>query len=84
MLTRMQTGRFRVFSHLKDFWEEFHLYHRKNGLIVKETDDLMAAARYAVMMIRKARNADEVNTVHGTHRNLPVVKFEVFDPVAGY
>jgi phage terminase large subunit-like protein len=54
MLERMQTGRFKVFAHLLDWWEEFGLYHRKDGLIVKEGDDLMAATRYAVMMKRFA------------------------------
>ena len=31
MLDRMQTGRFKVFKHLNDWWEEFRLYHRKDG-----------------------------------------------------
>jgi hypothetical protein len=31
MLTRMQTGRFKAFKHLNDWWEEFTLYHRKDG-----------------------------------------------------
>ena len=51
MLTRMQTGRFKVFKELNDWWEEFRLYHRKDGMVVKEGDDLMAATRYAVMML---------------------------------
>lgn len=54
MLDRMQTGRLRVFSHLNEFWEEFRLYHRKNGLIVKENDDILSATRYAMMMRRFA------------------------------
>jgi phage terminase large subunit-like protein len=54
MLDRMQTGRFKVFNHLNDWWEEFRLYHRKDGKIVKEGDDLMAATRYALMMLRYA------------------------------
>jgi Terminase RNaseH-like domain/Terminase large subunit, T4likevirus-type, N-terminal len=55
MLDRMQTGRFKVFKHLNDWWEEFRLYHRKDGKVAKENDDLMAATRYAVMMLRYAR-----------------------------
>ena len=47
-------GRLKVFAHLNDWWEEFRLYHRKNGLIVKENDDLMSATRYAMMMRRAA------------------------------
>jgi len=54
MLDRMQTGRFKVFRHLNDWWEEFRLYHRKDGRVVKERDDLMSATRYGVMMIRNS------------------------------
>jgi phage terminase large subunit-like protein len=55
MLDRMQTGRLKVFSTCTDWFEEFRMYHRKDGLIVKERDDLMSATRYGVMMIRKAK-----------------------------
>ena len=54
MLDRMKTGRFKVAAHLGEWWEEFRLYHRKDGLIVKERDDLMSATRYAMMMLRFA------------------------------
>jgi hypothetical protein len=54
MLERMQTGKFRVFSNLNDWFEEFRLYHRKDGLIVKENDDIISATRYAYMMRRFA------------------------------
>src|SRR3712207_8927855 len=47
MLERMQTGRWKVFAHLEDWFAEFRLYHRKDGLIVKENDDRISAARYA-------------------------------------
>ena len=40
MLTRMETGKFKVFSPLLDWFEEFRLYHRKDGKVVKEGDDL--------------------------------------------
>jgi terminase large subunit-like protein len=56
MLTRMEGGRFKVFKHLHDWWEEFRLYHRKDGRVFKERDDLMSATRYAVMMLRYARS----------------------------
>lgn len=55
MLTRMQTSRWRVFRHLNDWFGEFRLYHRKDGLVVKEADDLMSASRYALMMLRHAK-----------------------------
>jgi len=54
MLERMQTGRFKVFAHLEDWFAEFRLYHRKDGLIVKQHDDRISAARYAMMMKRFA------------------------------
>jgi len=52
MLDRMQTGRWKVFSNLSDWFEEFRMYHRKDGKIVKEADDLISASRYAYMMKR--------------------------------
>jgi hypothetical protein len=55
MLQRMQTGRFKVFSTCGDWFEEFRLYHRKDGRIVKERDDVISASRYALMMKRFAR-----------------------------
>lgn len=54
MLDRMNTGRLRVFRHLADWFEEFNLYHRKDGLIVKTNDDILSATRYALMMRRHA------------------------------
>ena len=55
MLDRMQSDRFKVFKHLNDWFEEFRLYHRRDGRVWKEGDDLMAATRYALMMLRYAR-----------------------------
>jgi phage terminase large subunit-like protein len=52
MYERMETGRWKVFAHLADWFEEFELYHRKDGLIVKLNDDLISASRYAMMMRR--------------------------------
>ncbi|KQX20983.1 DNA packaging protein [Ensifer sp. Root423] len=55
MLQRMQTGRFKVFSTCSEFFEEFRLYHRRDGKIVKERDDVISASRYALMMKRFAK-----------------------------
>lgn len=41
MLERMQTGRWKVFSNLDEWFQEFRLYHRKDGKVVKVMDDLM-------------------------------------------
>jgi phage terminase large subunit-like protein len=54
MLDRMQTGRLKVFANLAEWFEEFRLYHRKDGKIVKEADDLLSATRYGIMMLRHA------------------------------
>lgn len=58
MIDRMLTGRWKVFDHLNDWFAEFRLYHRKDGLIVKLNDDRISASRYAMMMRRFA----EINT----------------------
>lgn len=62
MLDRMQTGRLKVFSNLKEWFDEFRLYHRKDGKIVKVNDDLLSATRYAIMMKRFAVVNMPVNT----------------------
>lgn len=54
ILGRMKSGKFKVFSHLTMYFEEFRLYHRKDGKIVKLRDDILDAVRYAIMMIRYA------------------------------
>ncbi|MEQ1863767.1 MAG: terminase family protein [Micropepsaceae bacterium] len=59
MLDRMKTGRLKVFSNLGDWFEEFRLYHRKDGLIVKQRDDLLSATRVALMMLRQASSPEE-------------------------
>lgn len=54
MLTRMETERFKVNKRLTQWFEEFRLYHREDGKIIKERDDLLSATRYAIMMLRHA------------------------------
>jgi phage terminase large subunit-like protein len=51
----MDDGKFKVFSHLSDFFAEKLNYHRdENGHIVKVQDDIISAVRYAWMMRRYA------------------------------
>ena len=66
ILERMVTGRLKIFSNLTHWWEEKRMYHRKDGQIVAERDDLMAATRYGMMDLRKAR----VN-IATSHRHSP-------------
>lgn len=77
MLDRMQTGRLKVASHLSDWWEEYRLYHRKDGRLVKEGEDLMSATRYALMMLRYA--------IVQTRKQSPsAASFRPLDPMMGY
>lgn len=55
MYQRMVTGRLKVANHLTEWFEEFRMYHRKDGQIVKVKDDIMSATRILVMMRRYAR-----------------------------
>jgi phage terminase large subunit-like protein len=52
---RMTTGRWKVFSHCEEWFSEYRMYHREDGLIVKVDDDLLSASRIAMMMRRYAR-----------------------------
>ena len=49
MLDDMNAGRFKVFDHLEDWFAEFRVYHRKDGKIVAEYDDVLSATRYGWM-----------------------------------
>lgn len=55
MLDRMQTGRWKVFKGCNHWLEERRLYHRKDGVVVDERDDVISASRYALMMLRFAK-----------------------------
>ncbi len=68
MLTRMQTGRLQIADHLFDWFEEFRLYHRLDGRIVKKFDDLMSATRYMLMCLRFAtREGVAIGEDYGEH-----------------
>lgn len=62
MLDRMQTGRWKVFRTCTSWLEEYRLYHRKDGKVVKERDDTISASRYALMMKRFAKTAPTANS----------------------
>ena len=67
MLERMQTGRFKVFCHLSEWFEEKRSYHRKDGKIVPKRDDIMKATQYALMMKRYA--ATKTQLLGGSQRS---------------
>jgi phage terminase large subunit-like protein len=78
MLDRAQTGRLRVAKHLEDWWEEFRLYHREDGKVVKIGDDLMSATRYALMMLRHAKTIPTPE-----RRSAPMSPYRISDPATG-
>jgi len=55
MFERMETGRWKVFDTCQSWLEERRMYHRADGKIVKQRDDLISSSRYALMMKRSAR-----------------------------
>lgn len=63
MLERMNTGRFKAFAHLAEFFEEKRSYHRKNGQINARRDDILKALFYAVMMKRYACSLNQLQIV---------------------
>lgn len=58
MLDRMKSGRWKVLPSCRLWLEEFRMYHRKDGKIVKMRDDLISASRYALMDLRYARTEE--------------------------
>ena len=54
MLQAMENDKFKVFSTLSDWFEEFRMYHRKGGKVVPIRDDIMSATRYAFQSQRFA------------------------------
>ena len=55
MQQRERGGKLKYAAHLSALFEERNWYHRKDGLIVKENDDIMSALRVAIMMKRFAK-----------------------------
>jgi phage terminase large subunit-like protein len=60
MLMRMQSGRLKIFSNLREIFDEIQIYHRNEGKVNKINDDLLSAMRYAVMMLRYAKVQDRI------------------------
>ena len=53
MADRMRLRQWKVFRGQNDAWlEEYSMYHRRDGLLVKEFDDAISVSRYAMMMRR--------------------------------
>ena len=79
---RFKSRRLRVAATNEDWFTEYRNYHRKDGLIVKERDDLMSATRIAVMAKRHARQGAFGNKRKDRGRDDNrgnVMDFNVFD-----
>ncbi len=77
MLQAMENGKFKVFSTLSDWFEEFRMYHRKGGKVVAIRDDIMSATRYAFQSQRfavsgKRPNVDKRHTVQELWHHLKI------------
>jgi len=75
ILQRMETGRFKVFSHLHEWFLEYTQYHRKDGKIVALNDDLMSATRYAAMSTRFSQRGGHIGDGYNMTGELPVQNF---------
>jgi len=74
ILQRMEKKQFRVFNTLKDWFEEFRMYHRKDGKVVPLRDDLMSATRYAFQSQRFAASGEDPTwTNEVEYRNYGIV-----------
>ena len=74
LLQAMENGKFKVFSTLPNWFEEFRMYHRKEGKVVALRDDLMSATRYAFQSQRYAiAGSDPEWTSDLTYRNYGIV-----------
>jgi phage terminase large subunit-like protein len=81
MLDRMQTGRLKIFRHLENWLQEYRIYHRKDGKLVKLDDDAISATRYGIMMKRFAKGMDMNRAIAIRQQG---VDFGVLDATAGY
>ena len=61
VLDRMKSGRFKIFRTLNEVWEEFRMYHRKEGKRIEKHDDLMDAMRYAALSLERGECVAEDN-----------------------
>lgn len=78
MFHRMETGRFKVFSFLTDWFKEFRSYHRKDGKVIPINDDLMSATRYAAQSLRFAVPVAGAGSGYTMKGSLPVQDYTYF------
>lgn len=62
MQQRFDTGGMKVDLSLREWMDEYRMYHRINGVVSKSNDDLMDATRYAHVMKRYAISKASVDS----------------------
>ena len=78
MYHKMESGRFKVFSYLGNWFDEFRGYHRKDGKVVPIRDDLMSATRYASQSARFAIAGQGASSGYTMRGSLPVQDYTYF------
>jgi phage terminase large subunit-like protein len=59
MHQRLANGKLRVARHLAEWFQEYRMYHRVDGLVNKINDDLMSATRILCIAIRMAKPLED-------------------------
>jgi len=71
---RCRTGRFKVFRHCTEFFDEYRNYHTKDGKIVSRRDDQLKATFYAIMM---KRYADAPSMMKQSSQSAPILSTRI-------
>lgn len=82
MRVRFEEGKLKVAAHLAEFFDEYRMYHRKAGKIVKLKDDILSATRVAIMMLRcaKAVNLGPLRAARRKDQRATGVDFNPWNP----
>ena len=59
MHQRFDIGGMKVDRTLSEWIDEYRMYHRVDGQVMKVNEDLMCATRYGVMMLRYAMSEEQ-------------------------
>lgn len=60
---RLSTGRLKIFKTLRDWQNEYRLYRREDGKVVKEHDHLMDAMRYLIVSGKAVARVEPVKRI---------------------
>lgn len=65
MQQRFDTGRLKIDRNLRDWIDEYQMYHRVDGKVVPINEDLLCSTRYGLMMLRYAISRNEASFHEG-------------------